>query len=592
MTPFKKSARLLAAMACMFALHGAAEAKADPQKTIRLAFEQADNGFDLQRVSSLYSKWLAEGIYETLLTYDYMARPAKLVPELAESMPEASSDGRTYTFKLRKGVYFTPDPAFKGQKRELTSADVVYTLKRILDPKTISPQAGSYEGKFVGLDDMVKEAKASGKFDYDKPVAGIEALDKYTVRLNLTEPDPTMLHSLAHVSTGIVAREVVEAHNNDVGRNPVGTGAYILKEYVPGSRVILEANPDYRGFTWDFQASEPGDEAIVKEMKGKKMPQIGRVEIVFIEEDQSRWLAFDSGQIDLAELADHASTKVLDNGKLRPQFEAKGIKLSRSIAPAITYTFFNFRDPQVGGYSLEKIALRRALAMSYRVKDEITQVRYGQAVKAQSVIPPGVYGYDPKYRTSIGHDPELANKLLDRFGYKKGPDGFRTHPDGKPLTLRIHSAPTTRDKAIMEIWKRSLDSISVRAEFPVSSFADNLKAAYRCELMMWQLGGIAGTPDGMDFLDSYYGPNAARGANRNCYESPAYDEMYRKARVLPEGQERLDLYQKMVRQLEADTAIVLNLWRYRNFMAQGRVQGYKKHPILYGDWRFLDVEKK
>ncbi|NEX61699.1 ABC transporter substrate-binding protein [Noviherbaspirillum galbum] len=573
-------------------LQGHAFAKADPDKVIRIAFEQADNGFDMQRVSSLYSTWMSEAIYETLMIYDYLARPAKLVPQVAEDMPEITNDGRTYTFRIRKGIFFTPDPAFKDQKRELTSTDVAYTLKRIMDPKTLSPQAGSFEGKFVGMEELVKEAKASGKFDYDKPIAGLETPDKYTLRLNLAEPDSTMLHLLANSHSGIVAREVVEANNNDVGRHPVGTGAYMLKEYVPGSRVILVANPDYRGFTWDFKASEPGDERLVKEMKGKQMPQVGRIEVLFIEEDQSRWLAFDSGQIDLAELADHASTKVLDNGKLRPAFVEKGIKISRSLAPAITYTFFNFRDPQVGGFSLEKIALRRALAMSYRVKDEIVQVRYGQAVRAQSIIPPGVYGYDPAYRNSIPYDPDLANKLLDRFGYKKGPDGFRNHPDGKPLVLRIHSAPSTRDKAIMEIWKRSLDAIGVRAEFPVSSFADNLKAAYRCELMMWQLGGVAGIPDGMDFLDSYYGPNAGRGANRNCYQSEAYDEMFRKARILPEGPERLALYQKMVRQLEADTAITLNLWRYRNFLSQGRVLGYKKHPIMYGDWRFLDVEKK
>jgi ABC-type transport system substrate-binding protein len=587
------SMKLLAATACGFALQGSVHAKADPDKVLRIAFEQGDNGFDMQRVSSLYSTWVAEAIYETLLTYDYLARPAKLIPNVAEAMPDASADGKTYTFKIRKGIYFTPDPAFKGVRRELVAADVAYTLKRIMDPKTRSPQAGSFEEKVVGLDALARAAKKSGKFDYDTPVAGLQMPDRHTLVVRLNEPDPTMLHLLANSHMGIVAREVIEFYGEDSGLHPVGTGAYLLKQYVPGSKIVLEANPDYRGFVWDFKSSGSAeDDRIARDMKGKQMPQVGRVEISIIEEDQSRWLAFDSGQIDLTELSDNASPKVLDKGKLKPEFQAKGINVSRFIGPNIAYTFFNFRDPIVGGYSLEKNALRRAIAMSYRVQDEITQVRFGQAVRAQSVIPPGVVGHDPSYRNSIVYDPELAIKLLDRFGYKKGPDGYRTMPDGKPLTLRIRSAPTTREKALMEIWKRSLDRIGVRAEFPVSSFADNLKAAYKCELMMWGLGSTAGIPDGMDFLDSYYGPNAGRGANRNCYESPVYDDMLRKARVMPEGPERQAMYSKMARQLEADTVITLNLWRYRNWLSQGWVKGYKKHPILYGDWRYLDVEKR
>lgn len=574
-------------------LQGMALAKADPGKVLRIAFEQADNGYDIQRVSSLYSTWVCEAIFETLLTYDYLARPAKLVPGVAEAMPEVSGDGRTYTFKLRKGVYFSNDPAFKGKRRELVANDVGYTIKRIMDPANRSPQAGSFEGKIVGLDPLVEASKKSGRFDYDAPVAGMEMPNRYTLRLRLTEPDPIMLHLLANSHAGIVAREVVEYYGDNIGHHPVGTGAYVLKEYVPGSKTVLEANPDYRGFTWDFKLSgDPLDEKIVKEMKGKQMPQIGRVEVHIIEDDQARWLAFDSGQIDLAELSDIASPKVLDNGKVKPEFAAKGIQVQHVIAPAISYTFFNMRDPVVGGYSLEKNALRRAIAMSYGVQDEIAQVRLGQAVKAQSIIPPGVVGYDPSYRTSIGYDPELAIRLLERFGYKRGKDGYRTTPDGKPLTVRIQSSPSSRDKTIMEIWKKSLDHIGIRAEFPVATFAENLKAAYRCELMMWGLGGQAGIPDAIDFLDSYYGPSAARGANRNCYESPAYDEMFRKVRVMPDGPERHALYTKMVRQIEADTAIVLHLWRYRNWMSQGRVRGYKKHPFIGGDWRYLDVEKK
>jgi ABC-type transport system substrate-binding protein len=593
MKPVRDSLNILAALAMCLSAHAPAQAKADPAKVLHFTFEQADNGFDQQRTSSLYSTWVADAIFETLLTYDYLARPAKLVPEVAEALPEITDGGKTYTFRIKKGIYFTPDPAFKGVKRELTAADFAYVIKRTVDPANRSPQAGSWEGKVVGLDDAIKAAHKSGRFDYDAPITGLETPDRYTLRIKLLEPDSTLNHMLASSHFGAVAREVVEHYGDDTGRHPVGTGAYMLKEYVPRSRIVLEANPDYRGFTWDIKpTSDPLDQKIVRDMKGKQMPQIGRIEIAIIEEEHSRFLAFDSGQLDLVELSDPAAPKVLDKDKLRADYAAKGVSLYRYTPPAITYYYFNMRDPVVGGYSLEKNALRRAIAMSYNVNEEIGQVRYGQAVRARSMIPPGIFGHDPSYLYSIPQDRELANKLLDRFGYKKGGDGYRTTPDGKPLTVKIWSVPNTRDKALMEIWKRALDSIGIRGDFPVGSFADNLKAAYRCELMMWGLGGTASIPDGIDFLDSYYGPNAGRGANRACYESKTYDAMYEKARILPEGPERQELYNKMMRQIEADTAMSLNLWRVRNWLIQPWVKGFKKHPIVYGDWRYLDSEKK
>jgi ABC-type transport system substrate-binding protein len=364
----------------------------------------------------------------------------------------------------------------------------------------------------------------------------------------------------------------------------------MLKEYVPRSKIVFDANPDYRGFVWDFKSSgDPWDEQLVRDMQGKQMPQVGRVTVSIIEEEQARWLAFDSKELDFEQLAPPAAPNVLDRDKLKPQYAARGIKLYRYAEPGSRFTYFNFLDPIVGGYTKDKIALRRAIAMSYNHKEEIRQVWFGQAVKAQSYIPPGVGGYDPTYRTSIPYDPDLANKLLDYFGYRKGADGYRTMPDGKPLVLRIQSAPKTRDQLRAEIWKRSLDRIGIRAQFPVSGFADSLQAAYQCKLMMWGLGGTASIPDGRDFLESFYGPNAYQG-NFGCYKSEAYDEAYRKAELMPPGPERDALYQRMEMMLEADTVQSLELWQIRNWLVHPWVKGFKAHPIMRANWMYLDVQ--
>ncbi|SFD17156.1 ABC-type transport system, substrate-binding protein [Collimonas sp. OK412] len=564
---------------------------ADPSKVVRVALEAPDDGFDLVRTYNAYSNWIAEAIFERLLTYDYLARPAKLVPQASEAMPEVSDGGKSYVFHIRKGIYFAPDPAFKGVRRELTAQDYAYSFKRFLDPKNRSPSANVLEGKIAGMDEAVAKAKKSGRFDYDAPVAGLQTPDRYTLKITLTAPDYNFLYIMGFNALGAQAREVIDAYGEQSGAHPVGTGAYMLEQYVPRSKIVLVANPEYRGYTWDFKSTGSAwDEQLVHDMKGKKMPQVGRVEVSIIEEEQSRWLAFQGKQIDFDFLPQAAAPTVLDGTELKPSFKAEGIRMNTVIEPGLAYVIMNFRDPLLGGDSLEKNALRRAIAMSYNVQDEISQVRMGLAVKAEMVIPEGVVGHDPNYRSSIAYDPALANKLLDHFGYKRGADGYRTLPDGGPLVIKMATEASAKNVVFSEIWKRGLDKIGIRVDFKVSNYADNLRAATECKLMMWNGSWSADYPEGDNFMQLLYGPNAGQG-NNGCYSSPAFDALYDKAKVLPPGPERNQLYIAMSRQMEADTAWVITVSRSRNWLIRPWIKGFKRHPILQADWQYLDVEK-
>src|SRR6184192_4321982 len=161
MRPRLLQACMMSVFACALMLALPAFA-ADPDKVIRHVFPAAETGFDPAGAQDLYSGTIEQAIFETLLTYDYLARPAKLVPQTAEAMPQLSDNGKTYVFKLRKGIHFTSDPAFKGKKRELTAEDYIYSLKRLVDPKIRSPWAWLLEGKIVGLDELVEHAKGNG----------------------------------------------------------------------------------------------------------------------------------------------------------------------------------------------------------------------------------------------------------------------------------------------------------------------------------------------------------------------------------------------------------------------------------------------
>ena len=581
---------LLAALAALPAVPPAAAA--DMNKVLRHVFPAAETGFDPQAITDLYSGTVVQAVFETLLTYDYLARPSKLVPMAAEALPAITDNGKTYTFRIRKGVHFAPDAAFNGQKRELVAEDYIYSLKRLIDPKIRSPYAFLVEGKIVGLDEQAAAAKAAGKFDYNAKVAGREAVDRYTLRIRLKEPDYGMSYVLAHEPTSAVAREVVEKYADEGGRimsNPVGTGAYRVTNWVRSSKITLEANPEYRGFVWDFKAgSDPDDARIVKEMKGKKMPQIGRVEISIIEEDQARLLAFQGGELDMMNMEGPLAPNVLNGDKLRPEFAARGVKLSRFVDPEITYHYWNLQDPVVGGLSREKIALRRAMAMAYNVNEEIKVVRNGQAIEAQSPIPPGVVGHDPAYKSSVKYDPAGANALLDRFGYKKGPDGMRSLPDGKPFTIRYASRPDSLGRQQDEMWKKAFDSIGIRMEVQKDKFPELLKLEKQCKLQMRTAAWIADYPDADNFMQLLYSKNINQ-SNNACANIPEYDKLYEQSLKMPDSPARNRLYVEMAKVIEAYAPWRLDISRYRNMLVQPWVLGFKKHPILHAEWQYIDL---
>ena len=588
------AARAFALLGIALACFASPALAADPTKVVRQVFPAAETGFDPAGVQDLYSATIEQSIFETLLTYDYLARPAKLVPLTAEALPEVTDNGKTYTLHVRKGIYFQDDPAFKGRKRELTAADYAYSLKRLIDPKIHSPWAWLVEGKIVGLDEVAEAAKKSGKFDYDAKIAGLETPDRYTLRIRLKDSDYNLSYILAHEPTSAVAREVIEAYADVAGRamaNPVGTGGYRLTQWVRSSKIVLEANPDYRGFTWNFTSGDPADQKLIAEMKGKKMPQIGRVEVSIIEEDQARLLAFQSGALDLMDLGGVLAPNVLDGGTLKPEFAKKGVKLSRIIDPAIIYHYWNLQDPIVGGMSKEKIALRRAMAMAYDVDEEVKVVRNDQAIEAQYPIPPGVVGHDASYRSPVKHDVATANKLLDAFGYKKGADGYRNLPDGKPFTIRYASRPDSLGRQQDELWKKALDSVGIRMEVQKDKFPELLKLERQCKLMMRTASWIADWPDAENFMQLLYGPNTGQN-NNACAKIPEYDKLYEQSLRMPPSPERDKLYHEMTKIIEAYAPWRLDVLTYRNMLVSPRILGYRKHPILHNEWAYIDVAAK
>lgn len=567
---------------------------ADPKKVLRTIFPVAETGFDPAFTHDSYSAKVHSVIFETLYSYDYMASPVKLIPKTAAAMPQVSADGLTYTIKLKKGIYFADDPVFGGKKRELTAYDYAYSFKRLLDPVIHSPNSWLFDGRIKGFEALVKDAEKTRKFDYDRQFEGIQTPDRYTLIIKLNSPDQNFPMLLAHSPAAAVAREVIEKYKDKAGAvmgRPIGTGPYLLSRWTPGSRIILKANPNFRGDVWNYTPSTPDDQKVAAKLKGMPMPQVGVIDIQIIEEAQSRWLAFKKNETDIVEVEAENALQALDNGKLRPEFAAKGIQLSRIADPLIAYQYWNMQNPMVGGFSKEKIALRRAMAMAFNADNYINIIMKGDAARLEQLIPPGIVGYSPSYKYSIPYSVKAANLLLDRYGYKVAADGYRTLPNGKPLVVELISRPDGRSQQTAEFWKKSLDSIKVKMEGKAMPFAEALKLEKQCKTMFKGSAWIADYPDADNFMQLFYGKNI-HVTNNGCFKHPEYDRLYEKAQVMPSGPERDALYRQMSRIIEVNMAVMPIYTTYRNVLTQPKVIGYKKHPILSSEWPFIDIDLK
>lgn len=581
-------------LALCLGLLGPATAPAQPAKVLRVAFNSAETGFDPARVSDLYSRTLIAHIFEAPLEYDPLARPPLLRPRTAQAMPEHSADYRTWTLKIRPGIHFAPDPAFGGQPRELVAQDYVYSFKRFADPVTASP-VWSYLDSFglVGLAELRERAlQRQQPFDYDREIAGVRALDRYTLQFNLREPRPRFAYLLATSDVfGAVAREVVERYGNTIAEHPVGTGPFLLQQWRRSSRVVLARNPGYRDVRYDAQPApdDAAGQAVLARLKGRQLPMVDEVQVSMIDEEQPRWLSFLNGQLDAlagayGSLPGSFAPTAVPNGQLAPHLAKRGIVMQRQVNADVILTLFNMEHPLVGGLAPEKVALRRAIALAMDTEREARQIRRGLAVPAQSVMLPHGSGYDPQFKSENGdHDPARARALLEVYGYRdRDGDGFREQPDGQPLVLEMSTQPDQIYRQFDEQFQRDMQAVGLRVRFLTGQWPEQLKQARAGKLMLWMLGNTASSPDGQDVLQRLYGPMAG-GQNLARFRLPAFDALYARLSALPDGQEREALFQQARLLSVAYMPYKASVHRISVDLLHPWVIGYRR-PLFWNDW--------
>jgi ABC-type transport system substrate-binding protein len=554
------------------------------RKILYTSFREAPRTLDPAVAYDTVAHAITGNVYDTLLEYHYLARPYRLIPGLAVRVPEADprEGGRVaYRMELRPGLLYQDDPSFAladpgASTREVVAADVAFALMRLADPEVNSPVTEPFsniegfrefgarlrslreaEPDFAGLRIDEQYERAGG-------IAGVRVLDGHRVEIVLTAPYPQILYWFAMPFSTPVPWEAVEYWDGEEGRedfsdHPVGSGPYRIAEYDKQARIVLEADPNWYGARHpDWRApgatypsqGEPADAAaglLAPELVGRPLPFVERVEFHREKESIPSFNKFLQGYYDASGIIRESFDKVIRDDRLSPEMAALGMKLEKSVIPSVYYIGFNMEDPVVGSPAGERgRKLRQAMSLAVDAKEWTRLFINGRGIPAQSLLPPGIYGYDPDYRNPYRRvDLEEAARLLALAGYEGGIDPAT----GRPLRLTFDTADTSaqgllRQQFYVNAWRR----IGIDVEIAATNYNQFQEKVRNGAYQLFQWGWVADYPDPENFfflLWSEMARSKNEGPNTANFSDARFDELFLEMKARDNDAERLEIIREM-----------------------------------------------
>lgn len=440
---------------------------------------------DPARPNDIYGRTIAQQLYDGLVQYD---STLAIRPAIAASW-RASRDGLVWTFYLRQGVKF-------HHGREVTAEDFVYSFARIVHPDTKSAGAPLFS-KIKGAKDFI-----NGRA---KRVEGLEALDKYTLRVTLEEAEVPFVAIAAIAFAKVIPREIVEPLGDGFGKKPIGTGPFRFVSWTPQKEIVLEANRDY------FEGRPYLDRIIYKFFPGEKVERV--------------FQAFEDMQLEDSPLPAHIRKSILSDKRYlfikRPMLGFRFLGLNSTTKP------------------LDDRRVRQALTHAIDRKWIAENAYSDQYPSGVGILPPGTYGYDP-LKEGLSYNPEKAKSLLAAAGY----------PNGKEFpTLQIWSSVNFAEAvAELEAIRQYLAAINVKAEIYYKTNWPEFKSdVYAGKFPIFRYSWYADTPDPDTFLSLFHSGNRD---NLSRYKNTVVDKM------LSEARSKLDYIKKVKRYQEIEDIII------------------------------------
>lgn len=593
----------------------------------------------------------------------YLDKNGQPLPDDADGEQIAES---VYDIPIKPGVLYQPHPAFAKDAqgrylyhamkpgdigarrtpidfeqtgtRELVAEDFVYALKRHATTRITTPIFGIFSEYIVGLREystLVKaeDAKLRKGLDpssLDKPfldfrqwpLAGATALDKHTVRIRIKGKYPQWNYWLQMTFTAPVPWEAdafyaqpgMAERGMTLDRWPVGTGPFMMTEFIQDRRHVMVRNPNYRGEPYPCEGDETAKAAGLLEDCGKKTPFLDKIVVTVERETVPRKGKFRQGfyDIEIFERPDTGKDYLVDmqdSDAVRREYLDKGFRLDSGTDVNSYFIAFNMLDPVIGDGNSPAQAernrkLRQALsiAIDWEEYSKVFPKKSGDA--AMSPLPPGIVGsreQEPGYYNPVTHrlvggkverrPIEDAKKLLAEAGYPNG----RDEKTGRPLVLNydFYAAPSPENRPEIDWVVRQFAKIDVQLEIRATDnnqFQDKVrKGTYQ---VFW-LGWNADYPDAENFLFLLYGPNGKTkhdGENTSNYASAEFDRLYGRMKTLDDGPEKQKLIDDLVKIAQTDAPWTMGFFPHASAAVQHWVYNSRPAVLVRDQGRYLRVD--
>ncbi len=544
------------------------------------------NTLDPALCADLTSSNMVGELYDTLLEYNYTARPYKLQASMLAEMPIISEDMKHYRFKLRDDLYFQPDKCFgidktgKPVKRKITASDVEFSFLRIGDARLHSSGYWLVRGKIRGIGEFRKKSEKLKDNDfsiYDEGCEGIEVIDNHNFVIHLDNPDPRFLYGLAMPYLSIVPHEAVKYYKEDFSEHPVGSGPFKLDYWQRNYKIEFTRNPDFR--------KEFFSDAEKKEDRTRKLPLLDRVVCYQIDVPITSWLLFLQGNLDLSAVDKESFEAIVtDDLQLIPALRKRNMEMMRIPQFQIHYIGFCFNDPLLAGNS----NLRKAISLAYDVKRRV-KIWNNQILPANGPIPAGVAGNNPDFHNPYAlFNLELAEKYMKKAGF---PDGIDPET-GKPLELKLDIGGTaTSHRQMAELFKEDMEKIGIKIIPALNNWSRFLQKSAKGEMQLYRVAWGGDYPDAENFLQLFYGPNSG-SCNRSYYKDKTFDMMYNEIKTMPDTPERTAKYEKMAEYLTEQCPWIFSHYPISYRLRHSWVDNYVPHDFCFSRWKYLSIDNK